>query len=163
MWWLNPVRAKAAAHPDQWQWSSYRATAGREKPHCCLTTDWVLGQFGSLRKEAARRYRGFVEAGIGQETIWKNVKGPGILGEEDFVESLIGYVKGQRDIQEIPKSQRFVNRPGLADIFTKKTKSRTDRNKKIREAVERHGYSQREIADHLGMHYSSISRLMRAK
>jgi putative transposase len=161
---LNPVRAKATTHPEQWQWSSYGATSGRDKPHRCLTTAWVLAQFGSRHKEAARRYREFVEAGIGQDTIWKKVKGQGILGEEDFVEGLVGYMKGQSDIQEIPKSQRFVNRPNLADIFDKKTKpGTTDRNRKIREALENHGYSQREIADHLGMHYSSISRLMRTK
>jgi REP element-mobilizing transposase RayT len=161
---LNPVRAKATTHPEQWQWSSYRATSGRAKPHRCLTTDWGLGQFGSRQKEAARRYREFVEAGIGQETIWKKVKGQGILGEEDFVAGLVGYMKGQRDIQEIPKNQRFVNRPKLADIFDQETNpGKTDRNKNIREALESHGYSQREIADHLGMHYSSISRLMRTK
>jgi REP-associated tyrosine transposase len=161
---LNPVRAKAVTHPEQWLWSSYRATAGREQPHSCLRTDWVLGQFGRRKKEAARRYREFVEAGIGQETIWKNVKGHGILGEEEFVETLAGYMKGQRDIKEIPKSQRLIHRPALADIFNQKSKpSNTDRNKKIREAVERHGYSQREIADHLGMHYTSISRLIRTQ
>ena len=31
----------------------------------------------------------------------------------------------------------------------------------LRGAVERYGYSQREVADHLGMHFSSISRIMR--
>jgi REP element-mobilizing transposase RayT len=161
---LNPVRAKAATYPEQWQWSSYRASAGSEKPHRCLTIDWVLGQFGGRLKEAIRRYREFVKAGIGQKTIWKKVKGQGILGEEEFVETLSEYMKGQRDIREIPKSQRFANRPKLENVFSQKTKTgKTDRNKKIRVALESHGYSQREIADHLGMHYSSISRLMRTK
>jgi putative transposase len=44
---LNPVRAKKVVGvPERWGWSSYRATAGVEKAHPCLTTDWVLGQFG---------------------------------------------------------------------------------------------------------------------
>src|SRR3990167_1620939 len=43
---LNPVRAKAVARPEQWKWSSYRATGGEGKPHGCLTTEWILGQFG---------------------------------------------------------------------------------------------------------------------
>ena len=161
---LNPVRANATTHPEQWQWSSYRATLGKEKPHRSLTTGWVLDQFGKRQKEAFRRYREFVEAGIGQETIWKKVKGQGILGEEDFVSNLAGYMKGQMDMQEIPKRQRFVNRLKLADIFNQKSKpGKNDRNKKIREALENHSYSQKEIANHLSMHYSSISRLMRAK
>jgi transposase len=29
------------------------------------------------------------------------------------------------------------------------------------ESVKRYGYSQNEIANHLGMHYSTISRLMK--
>jgi transposase len=34
------------------------------------------------------------------------------------------------------------------------------RNKKIIEAVEAYGYSQRSVADHLGLHYATISRLI---
>ena len=42
---LNPVRAKIVKRPDKWRWSSYRGTAGLEKPHPSLTTDWILKQF----------------------------------------------------------------------------------------------------------------------
>jgi len=35
--------------PEEWKWSSYRTTAGREKQHSCLATDWVLGQFSTKR------------------------------------------------------------------------------------------------------------------
>jgi len=37
------------------------------------------------------------------------------------------------------------------------------RNKAISEAVERHGYRQREVADHLGMYFTAISRIVNAK
>ncbi len=47
---LNPVRAERVQRPEEWVWSSYGATGGRMKPHPCLVTDWVLGQFGSKRK-----------------------------------------------------------------------------------------------------------------
>jgi putative transposase len=30
---LNPVRAGLVRHPQDWRWSSYRATVGREHPH----------------------------------------------------------------------------------------------------------------------------------
>ena len=36
---LNPVRAKMIEKPEEWKWSSYLATAGKTKPHPCLTTD----------------------------------------------------------------------------------------------------------------------------
>ncbi len=35
---LNPVRARLVEEPGQWRWSSYGATAGREKLPACLTT-----------------------------------------------------------------------------------------------------------------------------
>ena len=161
---LNLVRAKAVIRPDQWRWSSYPATSGtgKEKPHACLTMDWILGQFGRKRRRAEKKYREFVEAGIGEGKLWEQLKGQCILGEEDFIETLLGYVKGQRDIKEIPKSQRYIKRPGLEEIFAdKQMRNKADRTARIREAVETHGYSQKEVADYLGLHYSTISRLSR--
>lgn len=38
---LNPVRAKIVESPDEWEWSSYRCTVDREKPHAVLTIDWI--------------------------------------------------------------------------------------------------------------------------
>jgi hypothetical protein len=38
-----------------------------------------------------------------------------------------------------------------------------ERNEKIEQAVERYGYAQRDVADHLGMHFTSISRTMRER
>ncbi len=161
---LNPVRAGIAAQPGEWKWSSYKSTVGMEKPHPCLTTHWVLGQFGSKQKEAERGYRAFVEAGIGEETIWKKVKAQSILGEDEFIENLIGYVKGHRDIREIPKNQRYLKRPGLEEIFSDKVrKNKLTRDRKISEAIEKYGYSQKDIADNLGLHYSTISRLIAGK
>ena len=60
---LNPVRAGLVEDPGQWRWSSYGATAGREKPPACLTTSWVLGQFSSKRRKAEREYREYVRRG----------------------------------------------------------------------------------------------------
>lgn len=46
-------------------------------------------------------------------------------------------------------------------LFTAETKKdRRVRNQKIREAVMEYGYSQNQIAAHLKMHYSTISRLL---
>lgn len=159
---LNPVRAKAIENHGGWKWSSYRGTAGLEKPHPCLTTDWILGQFATGRKVASDKYREFIRAGIKKETIWTSLKGQIILGGEDFVGGVIGYVRKHEEIKEIPRSQRYLNRPVLAELFKGKTLTdKRRRDKRIREAVKRYGYNQNEIANHLGMHYSTISRLMK--
>lgn len=161
---LNPVRAKAVKNPEEWEWSSYRATAGIERPHPSLTTEWLLSQFGTRRKRAEKKYREFVEAGSGEKGIWNGIKGQSILGEEAFVEDLTGYIKGYKEIQEIPKVQRYINRLTLQEVFQKDTlQDKAIRNRKISEAVNIHGYSQREVADHLGIHYSTVSRLLNQK
>jgi len=161
---LNPVRAEMVQRPEEWIWSSYRATAGRTKPHPCLVKDWVLGRFGVERKEAEAGYRRFVRDGIGAESIWNRVGGQHVFGENDFVESLGEYVKGRKQIPEISKSQRFMNKPPLGDIFRSEVfGDRQKRDERIRKAVLEHGYTQREVADHLGMHFTSVSRILRTK
>jgi len=150
--------------PRNWKWSSYRATAGKEKPHCCLTTDWLLGQFSGKRIKAEKEYRQFVRWGIGKESIWTDVKGQTLLGEDEFVDSLLDHLKKHKDVSEIPKSQRYVNRPALAKIFTNGIHNeRRKRDKAIAEAVEKHGYRQKEVADHLGLHYSTVSNILRQR
>jgi len=160
---LNPVRAGMVAAPDAWKWSSYRATAGREGPHPCLTTNWVLGQFSGKKGTAEKEYRQFVQGGIGK-TIWTEVRGQAILGEEEFGDKLVDHLRKHKDIPEIPKSQRYANRPALAKIFTEKIiRDKQKRDRKIAEAVEKHLYSQREIASHLHLHYTSVSRILRGR
>lgn len=63
---LNPVRASLCDGADEWEWSSYRGTAGEGPPASVLTTELVLSQFASLsRPETARaRYRAFVADGL---------------------------------------------------------------------------------------------------
>lgn len=56
---LNPVRARMVPTPDQWPWSSYRATAGLCAASSWLTIDWLLAAFSEHRSEAIRRYIDF--------------------------------------------------------------------------------------------------------
>lgn len=159
---LNPVRARAVEQPGDWIWSSYRATSGTEPSPACLTRNWILGQFSRTRGRAETAYRHFVKAGIGQETLWKGLKGQSILGEDKFVEGLMGQLRKNQEIAEIPKSQRYVNRPALEKIFHAGViQDKIKRDKKIVEAVGRYGYKQREVADHLGLYFTSVSRIMK--
>jgi len=87
-----------------------------------------------------------------------------ISGKDDFVDRLLGYVLGHEDIKEIPKSRRYIGRPGLDELFTSRVlQDKQKRNRTMRAAVMNHGYSQKEIADYLGMHYSTISRLVNSE
>lgn len=105
------------------------------------------------------KYREFVAAVDRPKGIWEKVRGQSILGEDDFVERMIGYVRGHEDIREIPRSQRYVGRPSLARLF--EGRRQTDRKalaSAMRRAVIEHGYSLTEVADYLHIHYSTVSR-----
>jgi len=161
---LNPIRAGIVQRAEEWTWSSYGATAGRTKPHPCLVTDWVISQFGSEKKIAKAGYRRFVREGIGAESIWNRMRGQSILGEDEFIESFSDYVRGKRQIPEIAKSQRFMNKPPLGEIFRPEVLGdRQKRDRGIGKAVFEHGYTQREVADYLRIHFTSVSRILRGK
>jgi len=51
------------------------------------------------------------------------------------------------------RRQRLVNRPSLRNFFADDRSIET-----IYQAYRDHGYTQREIAEHLGVHYATISR-----
>ncbi len=163
---LHPVRARISKKPEDYPWSSYVATAGKAEPHPCLTRDWVLGQFGKERGLAEKEYRKFVSQGIGQdpETIWRAVRGQALLGEDEFVRKHTRYLRKRKDIREIPRSQRYANRPSLEVILVQgRHRDRNKRRNAIITAIERYGYRQSEIADHLGLHYSTISRIAKGE
>ena len=157
---LNPVRAKTVRHPRQWKWSSYSATAGIVQPHGCLTVDEILSHFGQRKAIAHEKYRGFVQDGIGSPSIWDHLKAQSLLGVEGFAEGLRHLVTEKQQIREIPKGQRFVGRPSLEKLFSQRNRSKKSRDRLIARAVTDYGYSQMDLASFLGLHYSTISRIL---
>ena len=159
---LNPVRAGLVKRPEEWRGSSYRATAGEAKKPVFLEVDWVLSQFGRRRAEAKKAYRGYVLEGLQGKWPWETLKGQILLGTEDFLARLREPLRGKDLLKEVPRAQRYVARPALAEIFKEKKGRREKRNDEIiyRAHVD-HGYRMGEIADHLGVHYTSISRAIR--
>lgn len=159
---LNPVRTNFVRLPDEWKWSSYRGTAGLGRPHPCLTRTWVLEQFGSRPREAENKYREFVREGIGVAAPWDQVKGQSLLGEDSYVRRLVKYVRQAQPVKEYPRAQRYLGRPALTQLFTgtgNLKKSRRDLL--VMAAVLEHGYTQKALADHLDLHYSTVSRLLK--
>jgi len=157
---LNPVRAKIVKHPGQWAWSSYRATAGQSSIPRCLTVDEILGHFGQRQSPAQKKYRNYVIDGL-DATIWENLEAQSLLGLEGFAQALRGHVRGQQTLREIPKEQRLMGRPSLKRLFEKMENAITKRNHLIADAVHKYGYSQMEVARQVGLHYSTVSRLIK--
>ncbi len=157
---LNPVRAGIVNNPWQWKWSSYKATAGMAKKPEFLTVEWILSQFSQEQKEAQMIYKEFVLSGIEKESPWKDLKGRVILGKDSFIQKIEIYLKKKKKIKEIPRIERFATRPNLSEILSK-TKDRKQRNEKIYTAHIKYGYTLKEIADYLDIHYSTVSKIIK--
>ncbi len=161
---LNPLRANMVRAPAQYKWSSYRATAGQGQAPAFLTTDWVLAQFGTRRGEAIKRYQAFIRQGVGEPSPWTQLKGQVLLGSEGFVQNIARHLRRARAIKEIPRRQRLVNRPSLNALF--RGAGATPRNRRNRSICQAHldyGYTLTEIGKHLGLHYSTISKVVNDK
>lgn len=152
---LNPVKAKIVEQPQDYLWSSYLETAGFIKPKDFLTGEWILSQFSSYKKTACRKYMEFVANNDSELSIINKT----ILGGDNFIRQLKDKLLGKEKVSEIPRKERFVARPDLEQLFNGvNPKDKVERNKLIHKASIRHGYSHKEIADFLGIHYTTISK-----
>ena len=66
---LNPVRAKIVKLPEDYIWSSHRATAGQEEPLSSLNLSWILSNFSPDSSNAAAMYQKFVMEGTGKAIV----------------------------------------------------------------------------------------------
>jgi hypothetical protein len=161
---LNPVRAGVRKTAGQWKWSSYRATAGIAEVPIFLKVDWMLSQFGRDKRAARERYRKFVAEGVKRGSPWENLKGQIFLGTEEFVSRLRVLLekKVKVKVKEAPRAQRYATRPPLEKLLPQNAlMAGPTRDEIVWQAHCDYGYRLREIADHLGAHYSTVSRAVK--
>lgn len=159
---LNPVRAEIVSSPADYRWSSYGSTVGLRQPEPFLSTIWFLSQFASNNHIARSRYRAFVHRGINEDVLDEINNGLAV-GSEAFVREHVLDNENMRSVSEAPRIQRFAGRPDIATIFTEPGLSlKTERNRLIRIACEEYGYTMIEVARHLGLHYSTVSKALKS-
>jgi hypothetical protein len=102
-----------------------------------------------------------VQAGIGVAGPWKEVKGQCVLGDEEFMERIKPALKDKSRVKEIGKRSRLVWRPTLDSLFGNPGRvERRSRNSLIQSAHLEFGYTLVEIGRHLGLHYTTISKIV---
>lgn len=158
---LNPVRAGVVGAVSEYHWSSYRATVGLDPGPSFLQTEWLLAQFDKDRVEAQRRYGQFVQGGIDQPSPWRDLKGQIFLAQEGFVAGMQAHLAALRTVKEVPRQQRYADRPALQKIFASRpAMTRAERDCTIYEAYWCYGYSMTAIARELRLHDSTISKII---
>jgi hypothetical protein len=158
---LNPVRAGLVPHPREWRWSSFRATAGEVVAPGFLSVSWVRSLVGAAtHSEGLRRYRAFVEAGIGttDDAIERMSRRP-VVGDDAFVARMGERCRDAAPSAPIPRGQRFPGRPRLDELFIG-VRSKSERDMRAVAAVRDHGYAMRQVAEFLGLHYITVSRAL---
>lgn len=148
---LNPIRAGLCKRPEDFRWSSYRATAGLEPAPPFLALGRVLAELGEGASVQAH-YRRFVSGAGEPGGPFARLRGV-VLGDDDFLGRAMA---NARSGAEIPRSEREPQRPSLAGLLDR------EGEKGMLRAYRRHGYTLAEIAHHLGCHYSTVSRRLRA-
>lgn len=156
---LNPVRAGIVKQPADWPWSSYRASVGLEPAAPWLARDGLLAQFAKRRSLAQQRYAQFVAEGIHAASPWPGLKGQVYLGDEQFVQRMQAHIHAAKDDVQIPLAQRRPPPPPLAEIAQRVR----DRNAAIKTAYATGAYSYQHIAEHFGLHFTTVGRIVRVR
>jgi hypothetical protein len=156
---LNPVKPGMVAHPKEYRWSSYRYTAGYEKSPEWLDTKWALRQFHSKDSVARKRFRVFVTDGSEDKELLGKVVGQLYLGGKEFAQGLRERFGESSIGPDVQRRHRLAVAPALEEFFENCDKSQ--RNNAIYQAHAEYDYTLKEIGAATGLHYSTISKIVR--
>ena len=115
---LNPVRAGMVFAPQEWSWSSYRATVGLGASPPWLDLGGVLGLFDADTDRARHAYQQFVADGIGHPSPWAQITGQIFLGSPAFRERMAALLPDQRPAN-VPLAQIDPTRLDPSEIMNR--------------------------------------------
>ena len=120
---------------------------------CCAAGGCGVGLVLDGSRCGAAGFSRFIAQGVDADDPTKQVNNQVLLGDEAFVEKAIA--RAGKSATEVPKRQR---RPqSLARIAA----DARDRDATIRTAYQSGNFTLKEIGDHFGLHYATVSRLAR--
>ena len=114
---LNPVRANMCVRPEDYAWSSYRATVGLEPAPDWLDIHAALSWFGGESELGRANYQDAV-AMIGcEDRLWDKLVNGIFLGSEEWALEMRKKVEEKPRSSEHPAKQRAIGRPKMAYII----------------------------------------------
>ena len=113
---LNPVRAKMVATPEEYRWSSYRATAGLDAAPEWLAMSELIPYFGE-KDSWQKNYMAYVAEGVATpDPIWNGLRRRIFLGSEEWLRKMRQKVTIKWRQTDIPHDQRAALRPSMGEI-----------------------------------------------
>jgi REP-associated tyrosine transposase len=149
---MNPVRAGLVDRPDDWYWSSFLATAGTADVPPRLAVQRVLALFDPDPNRAPRTFAGLFSPDSPAIDWPTPVRNRAAVGGAEFVDDL-----GRRVVppsSEVPRLERTWK--ALAS-FENEAPTRDDA---IRAAYDTGVYTLHAIAEHFGLHYTTVSQIV---
>jgi len=150
----NPVAAKLVERPEDWRWSSYRATAGLGPATPGLDIVRVLAAFDPNDIDHARlQFVSYVNDGT-DDARWRDL----FLADATALATRVRpALESQRSNEDFTYRERYATRPPLWDLLPAGCERRAIRaNAKI--AYFEHAYTLGELAAHLSRPKSTIWR-----
>ena len=117
----------------------------------------MLGQFAAQRARAIERYVAFVHEGTRLPSVWSELQGQIYLGPKAFIEKMQKLIDKKPSLTEIPRAQRRAAKRALAEFA-----GAHERNEGIALAYLSGRHTLAAIAAHFGVHYTTVSRLVKA-
>ena len=72
---LNPCRSGPKVRPEEWPWSSYRATTGLALPAPFHSPSVIWKAFGDEPRRAMSAWQAYVEAGLNETSLVSDTGG----------------------------------------------------------------------------------------
>jgi putative transposase len=115
---LNPVRANIVARPEEYRWSSYRATAGLEAAPAWLDLAAVYVHFSADQGAAQAMYADYVSAKVdSHERLWDQAINGIYLGGEEWAKQMRKAVESRPRSTDHPLTQRSIGRPTVQKVI----------------------------------------------
>ena len=154
---LSPVREKMVRSAKDWPWSSYRGMVNPDKKHDCLTTDWVLSNFGKRQKTTIEKYRKYILEGKNQPSPFLKVRNQVFLGSDEFIEDMKSKVSTGKSLKGNSKKKK--QKPIKTLKYYQKTYK--IRNEAIAMAYLSGHYTLEQVGDFFDLSYATVSRVVK--
>jgi hypothetical protein len=173
----NPLKARIVDKLSDYPWSSYRFYVYKKKPPEWLSTYLILDQLSG--KDKHRAYRSKVQQYSDEKAnLWDEIKHGLIFGSDKFVATIKNRFLGDKKEIELPQYNRLFREFDPEKLLNSASKSlgfdlkafrdnkKTSSNDKDKRDMliyllwKTGRVSNREIGDHFGLNYASVSRLV---
>jgi hypothetical protein len=140
---FSPTTANTT--PGDWEWSSYRASAGLSTAPPFLDLERVRRAFDATDAVSAQqRFVTFAavsnDADVSNQVL--------LIGSEAFAKRCAPHLQRYRDVADFVYAERFAARPALGQLLSRSDRSR-ERDRAVRTAFCEYAYTLREIGAYL--------------